>query len=183
MKKIVTDNFYSQRSLKKFNFKKVGSNVKISKNSLIIGHENISLGSDIRIDAFSTIIANRGKLKLENKVHIGSHSHLLASGGISIGSNCTISQGVKIYSQSDDYSGKKPAGLFLKKKISNYIKAKVEIENYVIVGSGSVILPGVKITQGCSIGALSLVNKSLKSLGIYAGIPCKKIKKKYKNYF
>ena len=141
--------------LKKSIFKKAGKNVSISKDCLIIGKENISLGSNIRIDSFTTIIANEGNLVIGNNVHIGSHSHILCTGGVRIGSHCTFSQGVKIYSQTDDYN---------------------------LIGSSTVILPGVKITKGCSIGALTLINRDIKKLGVYAGIPYKKIKNKKKKF-
>ena len=42
------------------------------------------------------------------------------------------------------------------------------------------ILPGVSIKDETSIGALSLVNKDINEVGIYGGIPCKKIKDKIK---
>ena len=89
--------------------------------------------------------------------------------------NCTLSQGVKIYSQTDDYSGKSPTGLFVKNKDQNYKKGKVKIGSFSIIGSGTVILPEITIAKKCSIGALSLVNKNLSKSGVYAGIPCKKI--------
>ena len=50
------------------------------------------------------------------------------------------------------------------------------IENNVSIGSGVTILP-VKIAMGCVIGAGSVVTKSLKVKGIYAGNPAKLIRK------
>jgi len=50
----------------------------------------------------------------------------------------------------------------------------------VIVGANSVILPDVKIGVETSIGALSLVNKSIGNWGIYAGITVKRVKKRSK---
>ena len=50
------------------------------------------------------------------------------------------------------------------------------IENNVSIGSGSTILP-VKITEGCVIGAGSVVTKNLEVKGIYAGNPAKLIRK------
>ena len=70
--------------LKKSVFKKVGKNVSISKDCLIVGKENISLGSNIRMNSFTTIIVDQGKLTIGNNVHIGSHCHLLCSGGVKI---------------------------------------------------------------------------------------------------
>lgn len=52
----------------------------------------------------------------------------------------------------------------------------VVLERHVIIGSGSVILPGVTIGEGTAVGALSLVAKDLEPFGIYAGSPLKKIK-------
>ena len=174
MKNIFDIGFYNNKTLNKVGFKKIGRNVKISKSCLIIGVKNISLGSNIRIDAFTSIIADKGYLKLGNNIHIGGHGHILCSGGITIEDNCTFSQGVRIYSQSDDYSGKKSTGLFVKNKNSNYIKGKIIIGSKSIVGSGSIILPKVKLPKNSSIGSLSLVNKSLLTPGTYSGIPVRK---------
>ena len=175
MKNIFDNGFYDTRKLTKIGFKKIGKNVKISKSCLIIGVKNISLGNNIRIDAFTSIIADKGYLNLKNNIHVGGHCHILSAGGVIIEDNCTLSQGVKIYSQTDDYSGKSPTGLFVKNKDQNYKKGKVKIGSFSIIGSGTVILPKITISKKCSIGALSLVNKNLSKSGVYAGIPCKKI--------
>tara|TARA_B100000401_G_C52707860_1_gene672391 strand:- start:460 stop:996 length:537 start_codon:yes stop_codon:yes gene_type:complete len=174
MKNIFNSGFYNNKTLNKIGFKEIGKNVKISKSCLIIGIKNITLGHNIRIDAFTSIIADRGYLKLGNNIHIGGHGHLLCSGGIIIEDNCTFSQGVRIYSQTDDYSGKKPTGLFVKNKNSNYIKGKIIIGSKSIVGSGSIILPNVTLSKNSSIGSLSLVNKSILTPGTYSGIPVKR---------
>tara|TARA_Y100000992_G_C21098221_1_gene411320 strand:- start:110 stop:643 length:534 start_codon:yes stop_codon:yes gene_type:complete len=177
MKNIFDTGFYDNKTLNKIGFKKIGKNVKISKSCLIIGIKNISIGNNVRIDAFTSIIANKGYLILGDNIHIGGHGHILCPGGIVIKNNCTFSQGVRIYSQTDDYSGKKPTGLFVKNKSENYIRGKIIIQEKTIIGSGSIILPGVKISKNCSIGALSLVNKSILKPGIYSGIPIKKHEK------
>ena len=60
MNNIFDNGFYENKTLTKIGFKKIGKNVKISKSCLIIGIKNISLGSNIRIDAFTSIIADKG---------------------------------------------------------------------------------------------------------------------------
>ena len=82
MKNIFDKGFYTDKNLSKIGFKKIGKNVKISKSCLIVGVKNISLGNNIRIVAFTSIIAKDGYLKLENNVHIGGHGHILCAGGI-----------------------------------------------------------------------------------------------------
>jgi len=42
-------------------------------------------------------------------------------------------------------------------------------------------MPGVNIGEGCSVGAMSLVNKSIEPWGIYFGVPARRIKERKKN--
>ena len=67
------------------------------------------------------------------------------------------------------------------KKYLNGTIEPVFIGRHVIIGSGSVVLPGVKIGNGSSVGALSLVTKSLEEWGVYSGAPVKRIKARKKN--
>ena len=54
--------------------------------------------------------------------------------------------------------------------------ADVFFGKHVIVGSGSIVLPGVTLEDGVAVGSLSLVAKDCKTFGIYAGSPAKFIK-------
>ena len=58
----------------------------------------------------------------------------------------------------------------------------ITIGRHSIIGAGSVILPNVKLGQGCSIGALSLVNIDCEEFSIYSGVPAKKIGKRLKRF-
>ena len=60
-------------------------------------------------------------------------------------------------------------------KYKNVKTGKVYIGKHVVVGSGSIILPNVKIDDFSAIGALSIVNKNCGSFAVYAGIPVRKI--------
>lgn len=173
--------YFDSAELRKFGFKSVGENVKIAKNATIIGLNNVSLGNNIRIDGNVVITANSGWLTLGNYIHIGGGCHLSCIGGITLHDFSGISQGVRIYSGSDDYSGKSLTNSTIPRKYLNLKIASVSLERHVIVGSGSVILPGVTIGIGSSIGALSLVTKSLDEWGVYFGSPAKKIKPRSKD--
>src|SRR5690606_9163286 len=83
---------------------------------------------------------------------------------------------VSIYSSNDDYSGETLTNPMVDEEFKNVTYAPVTIGKHVIVGSGSVVLPGVILHDGAAIGSLSLVNKDCEKLWIYAGTPCKKIK-------
>ena len=168
-------NYYNEKDLKKFGIKKVGKNVFIEKSCRVLGFTNIEIGSDVRIDSFCNLIVHKGFLKIHNNVHIGSFCHLVATGGITLMKYSGLSQSVKIYSASDDFSGNFMTNPTVNKKFTNVKIEPVILEKHSIIGSNSVILPGSIIKTGVAVGALTLVNKNLEEWTIYQGSPAKKI--------
>jgi acetyltransferase-like isoleucine patch superfamily enzyme len=173
--------YFETEELRRFGFKSVGQNVKIAKNTTIIGLNNISLGNNIRIDGNVVIAAYSGSLMLGNYIHIGGGCYLGCSGGITMSDFSGLSQGVRIYSGTDDYTGKSLTNPTVPHKYLKLKLAPVVIGRHAIVGSGSVILPGVTVGDGSSVGALSLVTKSLDEWGVYVGTPAKKLKVRSKD--
>ena len=170
--------YYHDEELRTFGFKSIGKNVKIAKNCTIVGLSNISIGDNVIIDSFCSIIANGGSLKLGSFVHIGGFSHILANGGVEMKDFSGLSQGVKIYSKNDDYSGQFLTNSTIPEKYKNSKSGKVTINEHVIIGAGSIILPNVTIDVGVSVGALSLVSTNLESWHLYFGNPLRKLGKK-----
>jgi galactoside O-acetyltransferase len=173
--------YFESDELREFGFKRVGDNVKIAKNATIIGLNNVSLGSNVRIDGNVVIAAHSGSLSLGNYIHIGSGCFLGCGGGIVLQDFSGLSQGICIYSGTDDYTGKFLTNPTVPRKYLNVKIAPVVLGRHVIVGSGSVIFPGVTIGEGSSVGALSLVTKSLDEWGVYFGIPVKRLKARRKD--
>jgi dTDP-4-amino-4,6-dideoxy-D-glucose acyltransferase len=66
-------------------------------------------------------------------------------------------------------------------QFKNVRHAPVHVGRHVIVGSGSVVLPGIILGDGSAVGALSLVNADCEEFGIYAGTPAKRISNRSKN--
>lgn len=170
--------YLSDEEIEKLNFKYVGCNVKISSKASIYDHEKITIRSNSRIDDFCVISGN---------LYIGEYCHitpmcLIAGGekGVVLEDFVTLAYGVKIFSQTDDYTGMSMVNSLIPKKYKKEIKKTTLVKRQTIIGAGSVIFPGVIIEEGCAIGANSLVNKSTESWGIYAGSPAKKIKKRNK---
>lgn len=173
--------FYESEQLRSMGFRAVGDNVKIAKNSTIIGLKNISLGNNIRIDANVVIAAASGNLVMGNYIHIGAGSHLACVGGIRFEDFSNTSQGVRIYSGTDDYYGEYLTNPMVPEEFRGMNFAPVVIGKHVIVGSGTTILPGVTLETGASVGAMSLVTRSLQPWSINAGIPAKYIKARSSN--
>ena len=53
----------------------------------------------------------------------------------------------------------------------------ISIGNNVWLGSNVIVLPGVKIGDGCVIGAGSVVTKDIEANSVAVGIPCNVIRK------
>jgi galactoside O-acetyltransferase len=176
-------SFYSEKDLKQFKFQSIGKNVLIKKNVGMFFIENISIGSNVRIDDNVIIVASKkgSTVKIGNYVHIASNCYLAGSDGIEMMDFTTLAPGVLIFSGSDDYSGKKLTNPMVGNPYVEGKSGKVTLCKHVIIGAGSVVLPDVTIKQGSSVGALSLVNKDLNPWGVYAGIPAKKIKNRHKD--
>lgn len=174
--------YYTEDELQKMGFKSIGKNVRIAKNNTIVGLEKISIGDNVRIDGYCAIIASGdGFVDIGSYIHIGGWSYLSAGHGISLEDFVNISQGVRIYTRTDDYSGESLTNPMIPEKYSDVSSGSVVLKKHVIVGSGSIILPNLIIAEGASIGALSLVKENLSAWGIYCGVPAIKIKNRSKN--
>lgn len=165
-----------RKGVEALGFKSTGENVQISDKASFYGASRIVLGSNVRIDDFCVLSAGVQGIHIGNYVHIGVYSCLIGAEKICLSDFCNISSKVSLYSSNDDYSGASMTNPTVPSEYTHVQHAEVFLGKHVIVGSGSVILPGVILAQGVAIGALSLVDKSCKEFGIYAGRPARLIK-------
>lgn len=70
-----------------------------------------------------------------------------------------------IYSASDDYTGKTLTAQAVPAEFVSHKGGKVVIEKHVIIGSSCTILGPSHLGEGCSIGAMTLINDSLPPWG------------------
>ena len=55
-------------------------------------------------------------------------------------------------------------------------KAAIKIGRHCIIGTNSIVFPGVDLAEGCSVGAMSMVTKSTEPWSVYSGVPATKLK-------
>lgn len=163
--------------VKALGFKTMGGRIQISRQALIINPGNISLGSNIRIDAFSIISAGDEGIQLGSHVHIAAGVKLFGGGGPIRFGNCTaISVNSTIFTGNDDYKeGYLSGGPVIPDKYRKLALGGVELQDQVMVGAGSNIFPGVVLEYGSMIGAMSMVTKGVPEGRIAAGIPAQLI--------
>lgn len=157
-------------------FSSVGADVLISSKASFYGVGRIKIGNHVRIDDFSVLAAGIGGIEIGSYVHIAVGSSLIGAAKIQLADFSGLSSRVSIYSSSDDYSGLTLTNPTVPDRYRNVQHAPVYLGRHVIVGSGSVILPGITLEDGVAVGALSLVTKSCCAFGIYAGNPARRIK-------
>jgi galactoside O-acetyltransferase len=168
----MNNGWYTDDELKSFGFKSLGNNVLLSTKASIFGYKNISIGSNVRIDDF-VILSSKKEIIIENNIHIGAFSYLAGEETIHLHDNVGISQGVRIYSTVDDFFGIGLAGPMIDESFRNTKSGKVILHKYSLIGSGTVIFPGVELGMNSAVGAMSLVNKSIKEHKFAMGIPAK----------
>jgi acetyltransferase-like isoleucine patch superfamily enzyme len=168
----------SREHLEAMGFAALGENVLISEKASIYNCAKISLASNIRIDDFCVLSAGAGGFVIGNYVHIALQASLIGAGKITMGDFSGLSSRVSIYSSNEDYSGAFLTNPTVPKEYSGVTHADVVLEKHVIVGSGSIVLPGVTIGEGCAIAALSLVKKDCAPFGIYSGVPAQRVRER-----
>lgn len=170
--------FLQRDELERLGFKSIGKNVFISNLASFHNAAGITLGSNVRIDDFCVLSAGEGGIEIGSYVHLAVGVTLIGKGAIRLEDFCNLSSRVAVYSSSDDYSGATMTNPMVPEEFKAVTHASVRIGRHVIIGSGSVILPGIILEEGVAIGALSVVNKDCQSFGIYAGSPAHWVKER-----
>lgn len=107
-----------------------------------------------------------GDIKVGRNTWIGPFTLLDGSGGLTVGSNCSISAGVQIYTHDSvkwAISGGEEA----------YEYAPVTIEDNCYIGPNTIISKGITLGKGTVVGCNSFVNRSYPPNSKIAGSPAR----------
>lgn len=110
-------------------------------------------------------------IKIGNNVEFGKDTYVDYSGGLSIGNDVSISEGVKIYTHNHQTDG------LCDWRYNPIVFSELQIEDNCWLGASSIILPSVKrIGRGAVVAAGAVVTKDVPELSIVAGNPAKVIR-------
>src|SRR5665648_19733 len=176
--RLIGQGFYTARQLKKIGFKSIGTNVLISKRAVIHSPEKIEIGSNVRIDDFCTL---SGNIKLGNHIHIAGYTSLYGNSGIVLEDFANISSNVRVYSETDDFSGNSLMGPCVPMKYRLQLhKSPVVLKKHSIIASTCVVLPGVTLGEGAAVGCFSLISTDCEPWKVYVGNPLRILKDRKK---
>jgi len=154
--------------------KKVGNDVRIHDQAIIVRPELVEVGNHIAIDMWVYIST---QAILGNYIHIApSVSIIGGAGGLIVMESFTnIGSGGKIVCATDDFT----QGLIspvVPIEHRTVISKPVIFKKFATLGVNCTVLPGVILGEGCIVGANSVVTKNTEPWMIYAGAPAKPIK-------
>jgi acetyltransferase-like isoleucine patch superfamily enzyme len=173
----MTGGWLSLRKLRSLGVKLLGTDIYVSKDCRIYNPANVTLHNNVRIDDF-TILSARGPIEIFNYVHIASHCLLSSATRINCHNFSAIASGSKLFGSSDDYGGDFLTNPTIPKEFGNVKSGDIILQDHVLLGSNTIVLPGITFGEGTSVGAMSLISRNTEPWGVYAGVPGKRIKER-----
>lgn len=166
--------FLTEEQLQAYGFRKLGKNIKISDKAAIYNADQIEIGDHSRIDDFCVL---SGRISIGRNVHIAVYCNVAGgTEGIILEDFSGLAYGCHVITQTDDYGGRTLTNPTVPAKFKNVVRKSVRIGRHCIVGTHSLIFPGVTLQEGTSVGAMSMVTKTTEPWTVYFGIPAKKLK-------
>ena len=165
----------TRQQIEAMGFAEVGPDALLSDKASYYNCNKIRIGARSRVDDFVVMGAGEGGIDIGANVHIAVFCSLLGRGRICLEDFAGLSSRVSVYSSSDDYSGGALTNPTVPAEFTKVDHRPVVLRRHVIVGAGSVLLPGVTLEEGVAIGALSLVRSDCAAYTIYSGNPARRI--------
>ena len=164
-------DFTMRRIIWKALAKTVGNGLRIGVGVRFKHLETFSFGNNVFIgDSVHLQGRHDGKASFGDGCWIGPQT-FIDSRCLKISSKVGLGPGVRIL-------GSTHTGLPIDKPV---IETDLEIKPVFIgenadIGTGAIILPGVKISKGAIVGAGAVVTRNVKSMQVFCGVPAKKVK-------
>lgn len=160
---------YSHSELESIGCRHIGRNVAIHRSAVLFNPQRMEFADDVRVDCFAMLSAGEDGMRIGRNVHIAAGCYLFGGGGaIDLEDFSGLSSRVSIYTATDDYVDGYLTNPTVPDEYRKVRRGAVILRKHVIIGAGSVILPGVELGFGASVGALTCIRKNVDELQIWA---------------
>jgi acetyltransferase-like isoleucine patch superfamily enzyme len=138
--------------------------------------DGIRLGNGVTIARYSMIKATGvlGNLGVGLSVgagsNIGEYSFVGAAGGVTIGARVAIGQRVSFHAENHRYSDDT-----VPIKEQGVTRQGIVVEDDCWIGSGAIILDGVRVGKGSVVAAGAVVNRDVPPYSVVGGVPARVI--------
>ncbi len=161
-------------TFRRCDFKSIGDNVIFEANVLVFHPETITLGTNVYI-GHNTVLKgyHLNELAIGDQTWIGQGCFFHSAGGIFIGRAVGIGPMVKIITSvhRDD-----PLDIPVLHHELEF--SRVTVEDGSDIGTGSILLPGVKVGEGAIVGAGSVVTREVLPYTVVGGIPARFLRRR-----
>ena len=123
---------------------------------------------DCQVSRGVTLTAGRQAVIRMNGVYLGQYSTIVARKAIEIDSGTKVAERVTIRDANHDHSVPLREGLFTSSAVS--------IDRDVWLGANSVVLAGVRVGEGATVGAGAVVTRDVAPAATVVGIPARPIR-------
>jgi acetyltransferase-like isoleucine patch superfamily enzyme len=151
---------------------RVGANSSIHKSVLFFNPDKIVIGHHVRIDCFSVLSAGEEGIMIGRNVHVAASSLVFGAGGqVVLSDFSALSARVTLFTTTDDYSEGYLTNPTVPERYKKVRRGPIVLERHALIGAASVVLPGVTLARGCTVGAMSLVHQNVGEYEVVFGIP------------
>jgi acetyltransferase-like isoleucine patch superfamily enzyme len=150
----------------------IGNHCRVARQAVIRANTDdnrgILLGDKVSIQENTLVSANRGHVAIGDNSWLGPNSVICGNGGVDIGEHVMVASHCVINTVSHNF-----ANIEIPMNCQGTNCDPVTIEDDVWIGTGAIILQGVRIGRGSIIGAGAVVTKSIPPFSIALGVPAR----------
>ena len=152
--------------------KHLGKNVLIETGVILHNPWNIHIADFVFLDVGVIVNCVNSDVYIGKRVHIGPYSTIGGAAGITIGDYSGISSHCSLFTGSAiPRKGMAMSGPMIPKHLQAYYSSPIVLQDHCVVGSKSVVLPGVTMHEGSVAGALTLINRNTNAWSVNQGVP------------